>query len=332
MNPFSKATILVVVGLFASQVRAQDPGDVGSPECRAVQLAAQAAVLAGEPYRTKGGAVRTAASVVDPAVRSGSITSECSSCIMNQFGRGVPITQQGSCGPICGNAVCQLGEDPCTCPVDCGSTCGACCLPDDSCDDLSADECTAAGGEPQGPGTECTITECCAPLGDTCLSVDDCCAGSCQGPFFGIKKCCFVHGANGCSADADCCEEGATCDAGTCCMPIGAGGCTDSTDCCAGTCRRQLGLFGGSKCCPELGPTGCSADADCCLDNEVCDAGKCCFPVGTGVCVDSTDCCAGVCDTGRCCIPQFDTGCSTDFDCCPGATCVSGRCEGVVGP
>jgi hypothetical protein len=173
MDRFSKAMILTVVVLFPVQVRAQSAGDVGSPECRQVQLAAQSAVAAGAPYRTKGGAVKAASRVVDPALRSGAITAECSSCIMNQFARGISIAQQRTCGPVCGNGNCQRGEDACNChndcastcgdgccflgnahngiaiienscncPADCGASCGACCLPDDSCEERIADGAT----------------------------------------------------------------------------------------------------------------------------------------------------------------------------------------------
>lgn len=62
---------LAVMGLFAAEVRAQNAGDVGSPECRAVQLQAQAAYSAGLPYRTKNGGVKVASRVVEPYVRSG---------------------------------------------------------------------------------------------------------------------------------------------------------------------------------------------------------------------------------------------------------------------
>ena len=74
------------------------PGGVGSVECLRVQLAAQAAVLAGMPYANHGALVSTAAHVVSSAEDRGSIDSECASCIISQFARRVPIENQEACG------------------------------------------------------------------------------------------------------------------------------------------------------------------------------------------------------------------------------------------
>ena len=74
------------------------PGGVGSPECLSAQLAAQAAVLAGMPYRNHGQLVSTAAHVVSDAENAGTIDDECASCIMNQFARRIPIDEQIPCG------------------------------------------------------------------------------------------------------------------------------------------------------------------------------------------------------------------------------------------
>jgi hypothetical protein len=72
--------------------------DACPDECLAVQLAAQAAVAGGGPYRNHGQLVSTAAHVVSPAEEAGEITEECASCIMNQFARRIPIAEQTSCG------------------------------------------------------------------------------------------------------------------------------------------------------------------------------------------------------------------------------------------
>jgi hypothetical protein len=71
-----------------------------SAECRRVQLEVQAAVQAGAPYRNHGQMVSTAARLVSAAVTAGRIDDECASCIMNQFGRNVPIADQEPCGTL----------------------------------------------------------------------------------------------------------------------------------------------------------------------------------------------------------------------------------------
>ncbi len=74
--------------------------DVGSFECGEVQVAAQDAVAAGGLYRNHGQLVRTAANVVSPSLEAGDITEECSSCIINQFARRIPIEEQEPCGDV----------------------------------------------------------------------------------------------------------------------------------------------------------------------------------------------------------------------------------------
>jgi hypothetical protein len=80
------------------EVTPTGPGGVGSPECLSVQLAAQAAVLAGMPYSNHGQLVSTAAHVVGNAENAGTIDSDCASCIINQFARRIPIDEQTPCG------------------------------------------------------------------------------------------------------------------------------------------------------------------------------------------------------------------------------------------
>lgn len=91
------AMIFAVAGLGV--ILAQASGDVGSRECRTVQLEAQAAVDAGQPYKNHGKMVSTAAKLVSPYVEDMTITEECSSCIVNQFARRITIEDQEACGP-----------------------------------------------------------------------------------------------------------------------------------------------------------------------------------------------------------------------------------------
>src|SRR3990172_11895442 len=124
MKTVFKFTFVASVWLAAVPVRAQGPGDVGSPECRALQLVVQAAVSSGGPFKNQGKLMSLVSSIVDPALASGAITPECASCITSQFARKVAISRQRTCGPVCGNAVCQRGEDSCNCHRDCASACG----------------------------------------------------------------------------------------------------------------------------------------------------------------------------------------------------------------
>src|SRR5262245_4454501 len=77
-------------------------GSIGSSECRSVQLAAQAAVEAGQPYPNHGQLVSTAAHVVSAAEEGGDITAECASCIMNQFAHRIAVADQQPCGQLPG--------------------------------------------------------------------------------------------------------------------------------------------------------------------------------------------------------------------------------------
>jgi len=78
------------------------PGqDVGSPLCAQVQADAQDAVVSGGPYKNHGQMVRTAAHVVSDYEEAGMITEECSSCIVSQFARRIPIEEQEPCGLLC---------------------------------------------------------------------------------------------------------------------------------------------------------------------------------------------------------------------------------------
>jgi hypothetical protein len=59
------------------------------------------------------------------------------------------------------------------CPPDQPPQTEACCFEDGSCQDLLPDECTAAGGTPQGPGSACAGTQCPPPppVGACCRDI-----------------------------------------------------------------------------------------------------------------------------------------------------------------
>jgi hypothetical protein len=119
---------LLLVGLFvfvAVQAFADElEGDVGSQVCGDVQIEAQEAVIDGMPYANHGQMVKAAANVVSPYLEGEEVTEECSSCIVHQFARRVPIDEQESCGaespdPECEAATCETFI-PCENPGGCG--------------------------------------------------------------------------------------------------------------------------------------------------------------------------------------------------------------------
>jgi len=85
--------------LLSSTALAQ--GEPGSPECGAAQADAQLAVLDGAPYRNRGQMVSVAANVIDAFESLGDITEECSSCVVKQFARRIPVGDQEACGVPC---------------------------------------------------------------------------------------------------------------------------------------------------------------------------------------------------------------------------------------
>jgi hypothetical protein len=77
-------------------------GDIGTYECRVVQLDAQETVTAGEPYRNLGQRNSTAARYIDAAISQEQITPDCAGCIISEFAKNTPIADQTPCGPLVG--------------------------------------------------------------------------------------------------------------------------------------------------------------------------------------------------------------------------------------
>jgi len=133
-------SVLTLVFANISYAQSINPGDVGSPECREIQLEAIKAVDTGGPYKNAGARVKVAANVVSNAQNALQITGECASCIMNQFAKGIPTKKHKPCGPD---------------PVP-----AACCLPDGSCLEITKLMCINAGGEAHETGSTCASTVC----------------------------------------------------------------------------------------------------------------------------------------------------------------------------
>jgi hypothetical protein len=164
--------------LFSSQAFAQ--AGVGTTECRQVQLDAQAAVAAGEPYRNHGAMVSVAAAVVDAAVTAGTIDAECASCIMHQFAKKVAIADQEACGPDSPNPECAAAQ--CGTFVSCSQPCdpsgcvalaegGGLCVTNISCGGLVP----CPGGSGDCPsGSLCAVNTCCS--GPVCVPPEAFCS------------------------------------------------------------------------------------------------------------------------------------------------------------
>jgi cysteine-rich repeat protein len=195
---------LLVLGWgYSVQVEAQTPGDVGSPACRTVQQAAQVTVASGGRYKNHGKLVSTAAKVVGAAEDAGTITEACSSCIVSQFARRIPINEQNFCGPHCGDRVVQaaLGE-----ACDDGNT-----INGDGC----SDTCQIEGPAPSPCGNSTCATTCgdgICESGEDILSPDTFCAVDCGCGAFGQQNCGIDEEAPGyCFCDIFCVEDGDCC-------------------------------------------------------------------------------------------------------------------------
>jgi beta-propeller repeat-containing protein len=269
----------------------------------------------------------------------------------------------------CGDGTCDMGEDPCRCPADCGpDTCGnGCCGPTEdatNCNTSSGGDCPSVcadgactAGEQDCPtfcATDCAEVcgdGCCTENEDPCNCPADCgpdtCGNGCCGPTEDATNCNTVSGGDCPSV----CGDGA-CTAGEqdcptfcvmdCLEACGDGCCTASEDAC--TCVFDCGPDAcGNGCC---GPAEdeCTCPADC--GPDTCGNG-CCGPAETA-CTCAADCSGqpGSCGDG-CCAGGEDCstcgGAGEDCTCGPGilcdtstspAVCVGcgdGICQGGVG-
>jgi hypothetical protein len=140
--------------------------------------------------------------------------------------------------------------------VDCDALTGACCLPDGSCDVMSAADCSAAGGTYQGDLTDCLSVSCPPAHGACCFE-----GGGCLDMF--EPNCAIALGTfQGPGTD---CASTACFPVGACCLPDGS--CDPNTT--PGECDALGGTFqgDGTGCgtvsCPE--PKGA-----CCFDGSGC--------------------------------------------------------------
>lgn len=169
--------------------------------------------------------------------------------------RAVPGGWFDLCGVTSGDFVIRA-------VVNCGEPSGACCMTDGSCDEMTATDCSAAGGTYKGNGTLCSQQNCPQP----------------------VEACCF-EATNGCLdlTAADCMNAGG--------VPGGAGTTCGTFECFP---RGACCLPNGS-CLDDLSPEECSGvggsfqgnDTTCALTNCPAPKGACCF--STGFCLFLTE-------------------------------------------
>jgi len=93
--------------------------DVGDPDCRQLQLEAQQ--LGDEANnilaKNHGQWMKLVTRITSPELEAENITEECSSCIVSQYARRIPVAEQVPCGPVtscepqtCGNFTLDCDE------------------------------------------------------------------------------------------------------------------------------------------------------------------------------------------------------------------------------
>jgi hypothetical protein len=84
----------------------------------------------------------------------------------------------GSSDPVCGDGICDPGEDQCDCAVDCGAPPAT----ETDCSDGVDEDCDG-GADCADPTGDCDADPACACLGKHAICADDteCCSGKCRG-------------------------------------------------------------------------------------------------------------------------------------------------------
>ena len=245
----------------------------------------------------------------------------------------------------CGDGICSVGEDHCSCREDCEgiATCGdglccpsrdenVCSCPED-CMDEGAVTCPdnfccpdeRAAGDCEPDCGDCGDDQCEAEKGeDSCTCAQDCADAT---PVCGNQICCGSETMQGCPQD--CCPENPVDGDGTCCPNESAE--SSPQDCC-----ETRPLCGDSQCCAGEEAQGCPeccanvcGDDVCCGSENVADCPQDCCPT-CGDFQGCTGCCSGECAGGSCGL-QCDLGCSCYFECsgpdgCD-VTCTASQCE-----
>ena len=296
-------------------------------------------------FETTGGELAAMFSGGDIGVVLVSESSSFDGNFTASFG-GLAKGNIGLVSAVCGDGECDSagGEDPCTCPEDCGRpVCGdgVCecpenqdnCCQDCGCGDPGCTTCNAATG---ACDSNCGNGTCEPDCGENCETCAEDCPTTC-----GDGTCECGENAENCCEDCGCpaCQS---CVDGACQSDCGDGACDpaceDCNSCptdCAPTCGDSTCECGEdcNNCaedCQDCGDGCCDADA-----GENCDTcpTDCPPTCGDGVCeCGETNCdcpadCPSVCDDG-CCADDEDS-CSCQVD-CPGSCEDCEECDGKV--
>lgn len=247
---------------------------------------------------------------------------------------GVPSAYAGisSGDPVCGNDICETGEDK-TCPQDCSSAPVDCSVEEDDtpCDDgnsCTQDTCQAnvCVGKALEDGLTCSD-------GNSCTIGGVCSAGTCEGS---------KNSEDGTTCnDGDLCTSDSVCKTGTC----GSGSpisCDDADVCTADSCDPAKGCLNPPVADGTLCDDGlfCSAEDICsggvcksasatCASNETCDeSSESCIPNPT--CSTDADCAQGEVCSAAICVPA-PSSCTLDTDCASGEVCEAATCVPAPG-
>ena len=142
--------VLSLLGLFfvtLSQALAQEPGSIGTMECREVQLEIQNTIEMEGTYKNHGQLVKAVVRAVKSAKKAKLITGKCASCIFTQFAIRIPIEEQKACGSDIES-------------FDTIETV-ACCLMNDDCEDMTPEDCdNERGSISMLSGSNCKTVDC----------------------------------------------------------------------------------------------------------------------------------------------------------------------------
>ena len=142
--------VLLLLGLsfvILSQALAQEPGSIGTVECREVQLQIQDTEGMEDHYKNHGQLVKTVVHALKSAKKTKLITGKCASCIFTQFVLRIPIEEQKACGSNIES-------------FDTIETV-ACCLMNDDCVNMTPEDCEAErGSTPMSSGSNCETVDC----------------------------------------------------------------------------------------------------------------------------------------------------------------------------
>ncbi len=189
----------------------------------------------------------------------------------------------GSGDTVCGNGVCEAGEDQFTCARDCSSTCGNMICETTETTQLCPGDCYCGNGTCDAGETSVSCTADCSSV--TCGN------GICE------------MGETGATCPQDCPN---TCGNSVC--DTGETSTNCPTDCSSAVC-------GNGTC--DTGETATSCPADC--SSAVCGNGTC--ETGETATSCPADCSVASCGDGNCDVGETASNCPADCGTCGNGTC-----------